>query len=154
MTQNYYIQNLFKTLQYLDEASNWLRRSYGICQEIGLKDDYSPDEFDKFETLTSRFARVSDIIIQKVFRSIDAVEFEEKGTLIDVVNRAHKRNLINSIDEIREIKDLRNEIAHEYIKELLIDVFQDSLKFTPKLFEIINKIKRYCERYNDFGENL
>ena len=152
--QNDYIQNLFKTLQYLDEAGSWLKRSYDICREIGLKDDYSPDEFDKFETLTSRFARVSDIIIQKVFRSIDAVEFEEKGTLIDVVNRAHKRNLINSVDEIREIKDLRNEIAHEYIKELLINIFQDSLRFTPKLFEIITKVKKYCERYDDFSGNL
>ncbi|MBU0559155.1 MAG: hypothetical protein KKG93_06175, partial [Bacteroidetes bacterium] len=68
------------------------------------------------ETLASRFARVSDIVFQILFRSIDQVELENKGTLLDAVNRAHQRGLIESIDKMREIRDLRNQIVHEYVK--------------------------------------
>lgn len=147
MTQNDYINNLIETLKLLDDSLYWLKRSYNICLKIGILEDYNDEEFDHYETLTSRFARVSDIITQKVFRSIDAVEFEEGGTLLDVLNRAHKRNLFESIDDIRFIRDLRNHIIHEYDKINLKTLFQDILKHTPNLFEIIEKTKKYCNKY-------
>jgi len=40
----------------------------------------------------------------KVFRSIDAVEFENHGSLIDVLNRAQKHGFFESIEKIRQIK--------------------------------------------------
>ena len=95
MKQKDLILNLFDTINILDNAVHWLKRSYTICSGIGVKESYTEEESDDLETLTSRFARVSDILIQKAFRSIDAVEFENKGTLIDVVNRAHKRGFSN-----------------------------------------------------------
>ena len=32
---------------------------------IGIKEEYTFDELDKFEALTSRFARTSDMLIQR-----------------------------------------------------------------------------------------
>ncbi len=147
MKQKDIILNLFDTINLLDNAVHWLKRSYTICSGIGVKENYTEEEYDDLETLTSRFARVSDIIIQKVFRSIDAVEFENKGTLIDVVNRAHKRGFFESIEKLREIRELRNSIAHEYIQEGLADTFTDVLRFTPELFDIATQIKNYCKKY-------
>jgi hypothetical protein len=147
MMQKDYVLNLFETLELLDSALSWLKRSYGICSEIGIKNEYSEEEFDAFETLTSRFARVSDITIQKVFRSIDKVEFEEGGTLIDIINRAHKRRLFDEINDIRMIRDLRNSIAHEYAKARLEDLFREVLASTPRLFMLSEKIASYCQRY-------
>lgn len=144
--QEDYIKNLKDNIAILNEALAWLERSYAKCLEIGLKDEYSADEFDIFETLTSRYARVVDILIHKVFRSIDTVELIDGGTMIDVVNRAHKRGFIESVDEIRQIKDLRNEIAHEYIMEDMKDIFNETFHFTPKLMDIINHTKLYCEK--------
>ena len=147
MKQEDVLLNLFDTINLLDNAVHWLKRSYTICSGIGIKENYTEEEYDDLETLTSRFARVSDIIIQKVFRSIDAVEFENKGTLIDVVNRAHKRGFFESIEKLREIRELRNSIAHEYIQEGLADTFIDVLRFTPELFDIATQIKNYCKKY-------
>lgn len=144
MKQKDYILNLFETIAMLDNAIHWLKRSYTICSGIGLKESYTEEESDSFETLTSRFARVSDIIIQKAFRSIDAVEFENKGTLIDTINRAHKRGFFESIEKLRE---LRNSIAHEYLQKGLADTFTDVLRFTPELFDITTQIKTYCKKY-------
>ena len=131
----------------LDEALSWLNRSYKKCFEIGIKENYSDDEFDVFETLTSRYARVADILIQKVFRSIDAVEFESGGTMIDVINRVHKRGLFESVDEVRQIKDLRNDIAHEYVLYDIKSIFNETFYFTPKLLGIVENTKKYCKKY-------
>ncbi|MBU2507748.1 MAG: nucleotidyltransferase substrate binding protein, partial [Bacteroidetes bacterium] len=70
-----------------------------------------------------------------------------KGTLLDAVNRAHQRGLIESIDKMREIRDLRNQIVHEYVKADLQNVFIDILEFTPLLISICNNIFEYCKKY-------
>jgi len=147
MIQNDYIMNLHNTLKQFNEAIYWLKRSYNKCLKIGIKHNYSEDELDVLETLASRFGRTCDMLIHKVFRSIDKVELEEGGTLIDVVNRAEKRGLIDSVDELRIMKDLRNQIVHEYISEGLVEFFEDIMKYAPKLFGIRTKIEEYCKKY-------
>jgi len=147
MIRDYYIENLADTLRLLDEGNYRLNRSYQICEKIGLQKQYTDEEYDAFEALTSRYARVSDMILQKAFRSLDKVELEEGGTLIDAVNRAHKRGLIESVQSMREIRDLRNMIAHEYNQESLLEIFKEVLKFTPQLFTIINNLKDYSLKY-------
>lgn len=147
MTQNDYIQNLATDLDLLEKSLSWLQRSYDICHGFGARDEYSADEFDAIEALTSRYARTSDILIQKIFRSIDKVELEDRGTMLDVVNRADKRGLFESIDEIRAIRDLRNKIAHEYSKEDLERLFGDVMRFTPRVHAIADSVFAYCNRF-------
>ena len=154
MMQRDYILILHDTLKDMDESRYWLKRSYDICQAIGVKDAYNEDEFDAFETLTGRFARTCDIIIQKGFRSIDKVEFEDRGALLDALNRAHKRGLIDSIDEIRIVRDLRNEIVHEYRRLHLQKLFQSILAQTPGLFSLLDRISDYCRQYADAGHDV
>lgn len=147
MTQQEYLFLLQETLARLDDAERWLKRSYDRCRAIGVREDFSDEDYDAFETLTSRFARVSDMILQKVFKNIDKLELEEGGTLLDVLNRAEKRDLIDSVDHFRELRELRNEIAHEYALDVLNDLFANVLKHTPALFTIVDNIRNYCKRY-------
>ncbi|NQY73809.1 MAG: hypothetical protein HRT90_03505 [Candidatus Margulisbacteria bacterium] len=147
MIKTAHIQNLHHLLSLLDSAVSWLNRSYTQCQKVGIKPTYTPEEYDAFENLTSRFSRVCDILIQKVFRSIDSVELEEKGSLIDIMNRAHKRHLFENVNEVYEMKSLRNEVAHEYKLEDLKEIFKSVLTFTPKLLVIVQTTKDYCSRY-------
>ena len=69
------------------------------------------------ENLVGRYARTIDVIVNKVFRSIDAVELEDGGTMIDVANRAEKRGIVESADRVRDLKGLRNDIVHAYETE-------------------------------------
>jgi hypothetical protein len=69
--------SLKKSLDDFKSALDWLNHSYELCQKTGIKDDYSVEELDAFENLTSRYARITDFLIHKLFRSIDAVEFLE-----------------------------------------------------------------------------
>jgi len=134
-------------LAAMDAGLAWLDRSYGRCSAIGIKAEYTSDEFDAFENLTSRYARATDLIVNKVLRSIDSAELLSSGTVIDAANRAEKRGLVDSVSRLRELKDLRNEISHEYETDDLAGVFAAVLAATPELFEIGRRVNEYCARF-------
>ncbi len=140
------IKLLKENLDAMDSAISWLERSIGICNRIGIKADYADEEYDAFETLSSRYARAVDLIVRKVLRTIDLVEFEQPGTLIDTVNRAARRGLIDNVDALRTMTDLRNEIAHDYIKAELVEAFENILYQTPQVIALAKRIKDYAER--------
>lgn len=73
------------------------------------------------------------------------MELEIPGTIIDTVNRMEKRGLIQKADEIRELKDLRNVISHEYEESHLIELMKECVGKTPLLFEILKNVKKYCK---------
>ncbi|MCL2194165.1 MAG: hypothetical protein FWB78_12325, partial [Treponema sp.] len=121
--------------------------SYGQTAAIGQKESYTAEELDRLENLASRYARTADILVNKVLRSIDAVEFEDIGTVIDVMNRAEKREIIPSVGLLRTIKDLRNGIVHEYRIAEITRFFGDILEYTLALLGIAENVNKYCERY-------
>lgn len=56
-----------------------------------------------------------------------------RGLFIDTVNNSQKRGLFEKMEVIRSIRDLRNEIVHEYLEEELEADFSELLKLTPQL---------------------
>ena len=130
----------------LKKQLSWIDISYNECIKIGIKENYSIEEFSKFETLCSRYSRGIDFLIRKIFRTIDEYEFENQGSLVDVVNNAHKRGLIKDIDELRIMKDVRNTIVHEYIEDELVEVFDEVLEYSAKLIDIINRTLNYINK--------
>ena len=131
--------------ELLNKQLFWIEISLKECEAIGIKEEYSVEEFGKFETLCSRYSRGIDFLIRKIFRTIDAYEFENQGTLVDVVNNAHKRGLFEDIDKLRIMKDVRNTIVHEYIEEALADVFDEVLEYSKELVSIINNTLYYID---------
>ncbi len=124
----------------------WIQLSFDECLVVGIKEAYEIDEFGKFETLCSRYSRGIDFLIRKMFRTLDEYEFENQGTLIDVVNNAHKRGLFDDIEKIRIMKDVRNTIAHEYIEDDLTEVFDEVLEYTEVLILIIKTTLSYIQK--------
>jgi hypothetical protein len=142
-----HIDILRDNINSLNLSADWVRHSYEQASTIGQKADYAIEEFDKLENLTSRYARTADMLVNKVLRSIDTVESEDIGTIIDIMNRAEKRGFVSSAELLHNIKDLRNNIAHEYKITEITKFFADVLKYTPILLEIIQKVNEYCVRY-------
>jgi uncharacterized protein YutE (UPF0331/DUF86 family) len=139
------INLLKKNILSAEASEKWLRRSYLQCEKINFNLPLTEDDLDHLEALTSRFARLADILIHKVFRSIELAELEIPGTIIDTVNRMEKRGLIRKADEIRELKDLRNVISHEYEESHLIELMKECVGKTSLLFDILNNVKKYCK---------
>jgi len=100
---------LEQQLAILDNASSVLKFSQEKCTAIGIKEEYTPDELDRFESLTSRFARLCDILLQKIFRLIDELDLETQGSLRDRIYRAEKKGLIENAEQFIECRMLRND---------------------------------------------
>lgn len=138
---------LGEELDYLRMARDALMYSYDLCREIGLKEAYTLDELDRFEALTSRFARLSDLLTQKVLRLIDEVDLESPGTVRDRINRAEKKGAVESAVDVVSCRVLCNEIAHEYRPDAVRDIFERVLALTPQLLVNVTATLRYGERY-------
>lgn len=145
-------EKLTRDRELLQKQLFWIEISFGECHKMGIKESYSVDEFGKFETLCSRYSRGIDFLIRKIFRTLDEYEFENQGTLIDVVNNAHKRGLFEDIEELRIMKDVRNTIVHEYIEDELVAVFDEVLEYTEKLIVIIKNSLDYIDKRCLFHE--
>jgi uncharacterized protein YutE (UPF0331/DUF86 family) len=142
-----HIDILRENIKVLNLSADWVRWSYEQTGKIEKKDDYSAEEFAQLEVLTSRYARTTDMLVNKVLRSIDTVESEDIGTVIDIMNRAEKRGVVSSAELLHTIKDLRNNIVHEYKVTEIAGFFTDVKKYTPVLLEIIQNVNVYCKRY-------
>ena len=147
MSLDLYVENLFDVLHDLSESLNWLKRSFEQCKGIENIKECTNDEIDDIEAFMSRFSRTSDLLIQKVFRSIDSVEFEQPGTLLDVLNRAEKKGLIKDVTTLRDIRETRNLVSHEYAAANFAKLFFAVLSFTPELISSCEKALLYCERF-------
>lgn len=55
-------ETLSQELAATENARDILQYSYEKCSRIGIKTGFTYEELESFEALTSRFARLSDII--------------------------------------------------------------------------------------------
>ena len=99
------------------------------------------------EALTARFARLSDLLIHKVLKTIDQLDASTPGTVRDRIMQAEKKGIIEDADTLLEIRNVRNTIAHEYesidVKEMFLFVFRHS----PLLIAILKNAKQYSNKF-------
>ena len=136
---------LARQLQQMHKAAEGLSWSLTRCQALDYAQLDKEGE-EKFETLTARFARMSDILIQKVFRLIDQLDLESQGTVRDRINRAEKKGLILSARDFVIIRELRNAIAHEYEESALADIHKEVLRLTPMLLNVPKAVQHYIDQ--------
>jgi len=148
MTETKKTELLKVNLNALDKSLKRLLESYSICKEIGIKDEFSAQELREFESLTSRFARTIDLFINKSLRSLYKVELEDPGTVIDLLNNAEKRGIIESAEIWKTIKELRNSISRDYnIDDYENEIFKPTLEYIPIVEKSVAMLNSYCEKY-------
>jgi hypothetical protein len=134
--------------QGLAELTNARRHlDYSFQQVLGLADTLAgatEKQLESAEAFTGRFARSVDLLVNKVLRSLDRVELKPEGTLLDVINRAEKRGLIDRVQELREMKDVRNMIAHDYAGEKAAEIFVYCREQKPVLDAICDRVAAYA----------
>ena len=72
---NKILDSLKQELTELEKARDVLAYSYDKCSTPGVRADLSNEELESFEALTSRFARLSDILIQKNIQTLRFIGF-------------------------------------------------------------------------------
>ena len=72
------------------------------------------------------------------------VEFLPPGTtFVDRINRAEKRGHIRSAYEWKEIREIRNQIVHEYATAQLLPLLRDVVQHIPELLECVGRLGEY-----------
>ncbi len=142
------VQSVLKAnREVLDQALPSFRRSLEKCRSLYLNGPRTFEVEESLDALTSKFARVSDIFTQKVLKSLILLTREDAPTFVDRMNLCEKLGVITSAADLIEIRDLRNQIAHEYLSENLTEVYEDCMALSEKLLAEIQVAHPVIERY-------
>lgn len=143
--QNEMIINLLRSeWELLQAVVTTLKLSVYKCNAIGIKESYSFEELESFDSLTSKFNRTSDIFTQKVLRSVWILLHEPFAPFIDMMNNCEKMRILSSADQMIEIRDLRNQIAHEYLPDAIRELVPETLELSASLFENIETFRLFA----------
>ena len=141
-----FLENAVELMGLAEAAAEALRYSFAHRPELTLERDASRTdaEWERWDALTVRFARLADVLTQQVFRAIDMAEFlPADSTFVDRINRAEKRGHIQSAYVWKEIRDIRNQIVHEYASAQLQLLFQDVVRLAPELLACVERLSFY-----------
>lgn len=142
-----------------DQARRWLEQAlvelasarrhldYSCEQVAGLPETLegaTEKQLESTEAFTGRFARSVDLLVNKVLRSLDRVELNSEGTLLDIINRAEKRGLVDHAEELREMKDVRNMIAHDYAGARAAEIFAWCREQKPVYDRICDRVSAHA----------
>lgn len=83
-----------------------------------LSDD--PDLAERVEAFVGRFGRLQDTLADKLLPALLSALGEKLASQLDNLDRAEQLALIESADQWLEMRQLRNQMVHEYIEDTLV----------------------------------
>lgn len=106
---------------------------------------WTPEESERVEAFTGRFARIVDLLTNTVLRALFRYELEPEGTPRDRLDLAEKRGFVERAEDLRLLKEQRNEIAHDYAGKAQDRVLRFCREYTPRLEAVCDRVTRYVE---------
>lgn len=148
------------------ETIERLQREYDVCDKHilrinealeGLKVDFpiSVETYQNFDSeqircidqFIFRFSKLQDAIGAKIFRCTLELLDEDVSSLPmrDILNRLERFNFIPSADEWVYIRELRNEIAHDYplYENDVVAILNELITKLNVITDIYDKLKVY-----------
>jgi len=100
------------------------------------------DLAERVEAFVGRFGRLQDTVGDKLLPLLLAALGEKPSSAIDNLDRAERLGLLNSADEWMTMRNLRNQMVHEYMEDpaLLANALQTGHLFVPILIAAANKM--------------
>lgn len=139
-----YVELLNDIKNKLEKSLNHLEFSYKKIQNLSEDVDAMDDEtMEVWESFSSRFARSSDIFLNRYLRTVLLLQDPAyEGSLRDSLNKAEKIGLINGIEPWLEIRELRNAAVHDYNSTTLTKIYQRLKGLTPLLLDLKQTVKK------------
>ncbi len=118
------VEKQIKHLKY--SASQLFKQEFTLKQaELTNKDEELAAQLEAF---TSRFCRLQDTVGDKLLPAWLNILNEKTKVAIDNLDKAEKIGVLPSVEQWLEVRQLRNQMIHEYIEDLtvLADAVQSS----------------------------
>jgi hypothetical protein len=100
------------------------------------------DLAERVEAFVGRFGRLQDTVGDKLLPLLLSVLGERTSAAIDNPDRAERLGLINSADEWIAMRNLRNQMVHEYVEDpvVLASALQSGHAFVSVLVSAVDSI--------------
>lgn len=108
----------------------------------------NPDLAERVEAFASRFARLQDTLGDKLLPNLLAALGEKTGPVIDNLDRAERLGWLTSVDDWFAMRQLRNQMVHEYIEDpvVLADALNAGHRFVPALCAMADRLLAETDR--------
>ena len=135
-----------KHILRIDEALRGLKVDFPITLETYQR--FDSDQIRCIDQFIFRFSKLQDAIGAKIFRYTLEILEEDVTSLPmrDILNRLERFNIIPSADEGIYIRELRNEIAHDYplYENEIVAILNELIVKVEVVIDIYNRLKEYC----------
>ena len=121
-------------------------RGFTLAQANQLEADL--DLAERVEAFVGRFGRLQDTVGDKLLPSLLAALGEKSSATIDNLDRAERLGLLKSADEWMTMRNLRNQMVHEYVEDpvVLASALQTGHDFVPSWIDAANNMIAEIER--------
>ena len=145
-----YLVECVKHKQRIVEAFSHIR---GIFPLSGKKyQELTDEEIKNIDQFLFRFAKMQDTIGDKLLKAVasEFVENVEKMTFVDILNTLEKVGILDSANDWKKLREVRNNIAHQYDDEAdeMAMALNDIFAQKDILFEIFEKILEFYGQKN------
>ena len=147
--------NRLKIQKYLNECDKHkirIEKSYTKVKKIfpisaSRYQSLSDDEIEAIDQYLFRFAKLQDALGNSLFRLIVS-EYEDDThqlTFIDILNRLEKIGVLDDVNIWRKLRDIRNDISHQYDDEPqeMAEALNNIFAYKGELIAIFDKIERF-----------
>ena len=95
-----------------------------------------------------RFSRLQDTIADKLLPLFLVVLGEKTGAVIDNLDKAERLGWLISVDEWMSMRQIRNQMVHEYVEDLalLVGALQSAHLFVETMTDTANKLLSELEK--------
>jgi len=106
---------------------------FSLKQAAHLEEN--PDLAERVEAFVGRFGRLQDTLGDKLLPLLLSALGEKISSFIDNLDRAERLGIIKSADEWMAMRNLRNQMIHEYVEDpvVLHSALQSGHDFVPVL---------------------
>lgn len=123
-------------------------REENLLDKLQTRDPYVLAIVDSF---VHRFSILQDYLGQKFFRRflLYTGDYQEGMTTADIIDRLEKLGFIPSADDWFDMRELRNQMTHEYSDHLHVikESISKAMDFVPVFEDIIERVKTYLQRH-------
>lgn len=108
--------------------------------------DRDPELAERLEAFVSRFGRMQDTIGEKLLPRWLQAQGETPGSMIDVLRRAERLNIIEDAALWLDIRQRRNQLIHEYAGEprLFAEAVAAACRNVEVLTATYNRLRDYA----------
>jgi hypothetical protein len=136
-----------KECRYLQQTDSRLF-DIPITTERVAQLETESDLAERLDAFVGRFGRLQDTVGDKLLPALLSALGESPASVIDNLDKAERLGLIQSADDWLAIRQLRNQMVHEYVEDaaLLVNALQRSHEFVPVLIEVAEQMMGEVQR--------